>query len=132
MVISIVDRFLVKKVLVDQGSSTDLLYLPTLRKMGILKKELKPFHGNLIGFFGEQVGVKGYVDLLTSFIMSPLIKTIDIRYLVIDYQTSYNTFLSQPSLNTLGAIVSTPHLAMKFLVSDTKIVAIHVNQKEAR
>ena len=39
MVISIITaNFLVKKVLVDQGSLADLLYLSSLRKMGILEK----------------------------------------------------------------------------------------------
>ena len=54
MVISIVaTNFLVKKVIVDQGSSTDLSYLPTLRKMGIPKRELRLIDGNLIGFSRE-------------------------------------------------------------------------------
>ena len=42
MVVSIVvANFWVKKVLVDQGSSTNLLYLSTLRRMGILEERLK-------------------------------------------------------------------------------------------
>jgi len=81
MVISIVTaNFLVKKVLVDQGSLADLLYLPTLKNMGIPEKELKLFDGNLIGFSEEQVGIRGYIDLLTSFRTAPLVKTIRIQY----------------------------------------------------
>jgi len=54
MVISIIAaNFLVKKVLVDQGSSANLLCLSTLRKMGIPKKHLRPFHRNLISFSRE-------------------------------------------------------------------------------
>ena len=58
VILIIVASFLVKKVLIDHGSSADLLYLSTLRKMGILEKELRPFHENLINFFGDQVGVR--------------------------------------------------------------------------
>ena len=85
MIISIVAANFFVKVFVDQGSSADLLYLSTLRKMGTPEMDLKPFHGNLIGFSGEQLGVTGYIDLLTSFGTALLVKTISIRYLVIDY-----------------------------------------------
>ena len=44
-------------------------------------------------------------------------KKIKIRYLVVDACTSYNALLGRFSLNKLGAIMSTPHLAMKFLLN---------------
>lgn len=89
----VVLSFLIKKVLVDQGSSIDLLYLPTLRRMGIPERELRPFHRNLIGFSGRQVGIRGYIDLLTSFGTAPLVKTVATWYLVVDCQTPYNALL---------------------------------------
>jgi len=54
-------------------------------------------------------------------------KTIKIRYLLIDTNTSYNVLLGRPSLNLLGAIVSTPHLAMKFPSSMGDIITVHVD-----
>ena len=48
MVISVsTANFLVKKVLMDQGNSADLLYLPTLRKTGIPERELRPLEGGM-------------------------------------------------------------------------------------
>ena len=35
-------------------------------------------------------------------------------------------------MNTLGTVVLTPYLALKFLISPTKVGGIHANQKEAR
>jgi len=52
--------------------------------------------------------------------------------LVIDANTSYNILLGLSSLNKLGAIVSTPHLAMKFPFLSGDILTIHVDQKVAR
>ena len=40
--------------------------------------------------------------------------------------------LGRPSVNILGAIVSTPYLVLKFPVSPTEVGVIHANQKEAR
>lgn len=40
--------------------------------------------------------------------------------------------LNRPSLNTLGAIMSTPHLAMKFSSETRSIIIVHADQKMAR
>ena len=85
MVVSIVvANFLVKTVFIDKGSLADLLYLSTLERMVIPEEDLKPFLRNLIGFFREQVGVRGYIDLLTPFGAPSFVKTISIRYLVVN------------------------------------------------
>ncbi|RDX66533.1 hypothetical protein CR513_54684, partial [Mucuna pruriens] len=46
--------------------------------------------------------------------------------------TSYNILIDRPTLNTLGAIVFTPHLVMKFPYSDGQVVTIKANQKMAQ
>jgi len=46
--------------------------------------------------------------------------------------TSYNILMDRPSLNTLGAVVSTPHLAMKFPSPSGDILTIHCDQRLAR
>ena len=35
-------------------------------------------------------------------------------------------------MNTLGVVVSTPHLVLKFPIWSTKVGVIHVDQKEAQ
>ena len=40
--------------------------------------------------------------------------------------------LGRPPLNTLGAVVSTSHLALKFSISPTKVEVIYANRKEAQ
>ena len=58
---------------------------------------------------------KGYIDLFTTFGEDDsLSKTINVRYLLVNANTSYNILLGRPFINRLKAIVSTPHLAMKF------------------
>ena len=45
----------VRKVLVDQGSSADILFVDAFYKLGLLKEQVSPFHNTLVGFVGEQV-----------------------------------------------------------------------------
>ncbi|XP_020227232.1 uncharacterized protein LOC109808591 [Cajanus cajan] len=134
MVISVeIHNCIVKKTLIDQGSSADILYWNTFKQLGISEKELIPYDDPLVGFAGERVSTKGYIKLFTRFCFDQQeSREIQIKYIVVNANTSYNILLGQPSLNMLGAIVSTPHLAMKFPFDKGKIVTIHADQKAAR
>jgi len=72
-----------------------------------------PYDEPICQFFEEKVSTRGYIDPHTVFREASQTKIILIRFLVIDAPTSYNVLLSRPSLNTLGAVVSTPYLAIK-------------------
>ena len=65
-----------------------------------------------MGFSGEWVNILGVIKLRTTCETKPNIKIIDVRYLAIDSRALYHIILGRPSLNSLGAIVSTPHLAL--------------------
>ena len=133
MVISVdIDNFTIKKTLVEQGSSVDILYWKTFKVMRIPEEEMMPYNDHVVGFSGERVGTKGYIELYTTFGLEGARKTLKIRYLVINANTSYNILLGRSSLNKLGAIFSTPHLAMKFPSLSGDILTIHVDQKVAR
>ncbi|XP_027357444.1 uncharacterized protein LOC113866844 [Abrus precatorius] len=122
----------VRKTLIDQGSSADILYRNTFKQLGIAEQELKEYHEPLVGFSGERVETKGCIDLYTTFGSEHEGKSIRVTYLVVHTNTSYNILLGRPSLNKLKAIVSTPHLDMKFLSERGRIVTVHADQKTAR
>ncbi|RDY08697.1 hypothetical protein CR513_07044, partial [Mucuna pruriens] len=114
LIIIEVDNFIVKKVLINQGSSADILYMSTFRHMQILEVEMRPYHEQLVGFLGERVDTHGYINLLATFGDPCALRMISICYLIVEADTSYNVLISRPTLNTLGTIVSTLHLVMKF------------------
>ena len=115
MVITVeIKNYAVKKVFIDQGSSVDILYWTTYQKLQLLNTAMVPYDEPIYGFSGEQVSTYGYIDLHTVFRDGTQTKTIPIRFLIVNAPTSYNVLLGRPSLNTLGDVVSTPHLAMKF------------------
>jgi len=126
MVITVeLDNYTVKKVLIDQGSSVDILYWTTYQKLQLPTNAMIPYDEPIYGFSGEKVSTCGYIDLHTVFRDGTQTKTIPIRFLVVDVPTSYNVLLGQPSLNTLGVVVSMPHLAMKFPSPSGDILTIH-------
>nr|KYP71551.1 hypothetical protein KK1_010815 [Cajanus cajan] len=134
MVISVeIHNCIVKKTLVDQGSSADILYWNTFKQLAISEKELLPYDDPLVGFAGERVSTRGYIKLFTRFCFDEQqSREVQVKYIVVEASTSYNILLGRPSLNALGAIVSTPHLAMKFPSDQGTIITIHADQKAAR
>jgi len=134
MVITVeITEYVVMKTLVDQGSSVGILFWDTFKRLLHLREEdMVPFREQIIGFSGERVSIKGYIDLVTTFSRGSATRKIKIKYLVVDACTSYNVLLGRSSLNKLGAIVSTPHLVMKFPTEKGEITTIYVNQRDAR
>ena len=58
-------------------------------------------------------------------------RSFTIRYLIVEANTSYFALIDRKTLNELGAVVSTPHLKMKFPTLTRKVVTIKVDQKQA-
>jgi len=128
-----IENFAIMKMLVDQGSSVDILYWKTFKMLQISESNIQHYEDQIVGFSGEWVSTRGYIDLYMKFGEGKIgSKTIQIRYLLVEANTSYNVLLGRPSLNQLGTIVSTPHLAMKFPSSTGDVITMHVNQKTAR
>ncbi|KAH1197270.1 hypothetical protein GmHk_18G051092 [Glycine max] len=70
--------------------------------------------GPLLSFTSKRVKIRGYVDLMTTFGHGKLSRSFTIRYLVVNTDTSYFALIDRKTLNELRAIISTPHLTMKF------------------
>nr|KYP40066.1 hypothetical protein KK1_038607 [Cajanus cajan] len=91
MVISVeMHNCIVKKTLVDQGSSADILYWNTFVQLGIPEESLEPYHEPLVGFSGERVMTRGCIDLYTRFGFDrQSSRQIKIRYIMVH---CYNLF----------------------------------------
>ena len=74
----------VHHVLVDQGSSTDVMFLTTFNRLWLSADQLKPYARRLYGFSGNEVKVHGYIELSTTFTDNLSSHTTKVRYLVVD------------------------------------------------
>ena len=64
MVITVeIENYAVKKVLVDQGSSVDILYWATYQKLQLPDTAMIPYDEPIYGFSGEQVSTRGYISI---------------------------------------------------------------------
>jgi len=68
MVITVeIENYAVKKVLVDQGSSVDILYWAIYQKLQLPDTTMVLYDEPIYGFSGEQVSTRDYIDLHTVF-----------------------------------------------------------------
>ena len=122
----------VHRVLVDQGSSADLMFWPTFEKLQLSPDQLRPYGGCLYGFAGDQVEVRGYIELRTTFTDGLASRTEKIKYLVVNAPSAYNILLGRPTLNRTGVVPSTRHMKVKLPLMEGTIITIRSDQKEAK
>ncbi|XP_014491061.1 uncharacterized protein LOC106753722 [Vigna radiata var. radiata] len=127
VITAIIARYSVGKVLVDQGSSANILYWKTFQQMEIPDESIMSFNEQILGFAGERVDTRGYVDLRVSLGTETGAKELRVCFLLVEADTSYNVLLGRPCLNAFGAIVSTPHLAMKYPADDGTIRTVRAD-----
>ena len=81
------------RVLVDNGSSVDILYYPTFQQMGIDRERLIPTNAPLVDFGGTRVLPLGAITLSIVVGDYPQQITKDVTFLVVDCSSAYNAIL---------------------------------------
>ena len=61
-----IEGFNTKKVLIDNGSSVDIIYLSAFQQLKVNPERLQPFESPLISFSGDRVYPKGVVALMVT------------------------------------------------------------------
>lgn len=102
------------RVLLDNGSSANILYYPTFQQMKINNELLHLINVPLIVFGGMKVLPVCTISLPVVVGSYTQQITKEVNFLILVCLFSYNAIIGQPTLNSWKATTSTYHLTIKF------------------
>lgn len=115
------------RVLIDIGSSVDLIFKDVLAIMGITDRQIKHVSRPLAGFDGDFVMTIGTIKL-PVFVGGTIAW---VKFVVIDKLAVYNIILGTPWIHQMQAIASTFHQCVKF-PTHVGVFTLRGNQQAAR
>ncbi|GAV62532.1 hypothetical protein CFOL_v3_06055, partial [Cephalotus follicularis] len=99
----LVELFTMKRILIDNGSSADILYKHAFDQLRIPVDQLKPVKTPLVGFAGETIHPLGSINLSVVAGTAPRQTQVEMTFLVVDTPSPYNAIIGRPGLNLLEA-----------------------------
>ncbi|CAA7018242.1 unnamed protein product [Microthlaspi erraticum] len=102
--------FELTRVMIDTGSSVDVLFYDAFKRMGFENSALIGGRTPLTGFAGETTYSMGTIQLPIK--AGGITKTVD--FVVVDRPAPFNAILGRPWLYTMKAVASTYHQCVKF------------------
>jgi hypothetical protein len=103
------------KVLVDNGSQADIIFLHAFDRMGISHNLLKPADNPLYGFGGKGMIPVGKIELPLSFGMAPSARSEQVTFNIVDMLYPYNAIIWHGSIKKFEAAIHGLCLCMKIL-----------------
>ena len=99
----------VKRVMIDQGSATDIMYPDLYRGLNLKPKNLTAYSSPLVSFEGKMVIPKGQIRLPVQAGTN----VVEVDFIVVDVFSPYTAIIGRPWLYTLGVVSSTLHQKVK-------------------
>ncbi|GAV72446.1 LOW QUALITY PROTEIN: hypothetical protein CFOL_v3_15934, partial [Cephalotus follicularis] len=90
----LVELFTMKRILIDSGSSPDILYKHAFDQL-MIPTDLKPVKTPLVGFRGEMIHPLGSIDLSVVVGTAPCQNQVHMTFLVVDTPSPYNAIIGR-------------------------------------
>jgi hypothetical protein len=108
-----IDKWDVTRVLVDNDSQAEILFLSTFEQMGFNRKQLKEASKPPYSFDRRRIEPIGYVSLSVSFSSPSNARTKYITFVVAKMNYPYNAIFGRGFLNTFEAALHSLYLCLK-------------------
>ena len=100
----------VKRVMVDQGSTAEIMYPDLYKGLSLRVEDLTPYNSPLVSFEGKVIVPKGQIRLPVQTGS----ETVEVDFIVVDAYSPYTAIVARPWLHTLGTVFSTLHQKIKY------------------
>ena len=99
-----------KRVMVDQGSVTKIMYPDLFKGLNLRTEDLTPYNSPLVSFEGKIFIPKGQIRLPVQTGS----ETVEVDFIVVDAYSPYTAIVARPWLHTLGVVSFTLHQKIKY------------------
>jgi hypothetical protein len=121
----------VGRVLVDNGSSADILTWQCFSGMGFKKEDLKKAEHPLYDFGNKRIEALGKIDVNVTFDQDATMRTEVITFDVVDFVYPYNAIFGRNTINKFAAVIHQGYLLMK-IPTTVGVISVYGSQEEAR
>ena len=122
-----INGFIVKRVLINQGSGAEVMYPDLFKGLGLKNEDVSKYDTPLEGFDGQMVISEGQISLPVNMEG----KEVTVMFIVVDLYSPYTATFGRPWIYAIGAVPSTLHVEVKFR-TEQSIAIVRGNKQVVR
>ncbi|XP_072087267.1 uncharacterized protein [Arachis hypogaea] len=115
---------LVKRILIDTGADSNILFRNVFDAMGLKESNLKSHQHGVMGLGDNYIKPDGTISLPICLGTGDTKRSIMANFVVLRDSTAYNIILGKKTINEFSAIICTKFLTMKFITDKGAIGSI--------
>ena len=113
--------------MIDQESGAEIMYLDLYKGLGLKVENLTKYDIPLVGFDEKIMMLEGQITLLVVIEG----KKVMVNFIVVNAFSPYTAILARPWIHTMGVVLSTLHVKVKFPI-EQRVVVVKGDQKAIR
>ncbi|XP_030970607.1 uncharacterized protein LOC115990989 [Quercus lobata] len=115
VVVARINGFIVKRVLINQGSGAEVMYPNLFKVHGLKNEDLSKYNMPLVKFDGRMMILEGQISLLVNMEG----KELTVTFIVVALFSLYTAILGRLWIHAMGAVLSTLHVKVKFRIEQS-------------
>ena len=122
-----INGFVVKRVMIDQGSGADVMYPDLFEGLRLKNQDLMKYDMPLVSFNGRVVIAEGQISLSVNMEG----KEVMVTFIIVRSFSPYTEILGRPWIHAMKIVPSTLHVKVKF-PTEYGVAVVRGNQQMAR
>ncbi|CAD6257622.1 unnamed protein product [Miscanthus lutarioriparius] len=116
--------FTIHNILIDNGSSADILFIKPFEQMNLDKRTLEPAGNSLFGFGGKKIDALRKKAISVSVVEGEKVRTETITFDIVNMDYPYTAIFGRGVLSRFEIVIKQSYLCMK-MPSPFGIIAVH-------